>query len=695
MVPVGKREMVGMVMATDVLSDLPNSQLKPVVSVVDETPVFDATMLALCQWAADYYQHPIGMVIHHALPVLLRKGKSAQPPVQIHWQLTEQGAAIDPQSLKNAPRQQQVLNALAGSTSPQSLDKLASTHRAAINTLVKKGWISAVTHSNSEVVWQQDFIVQKPHTTSSEQALAISAIIAGLGTFKVSLLEGVTGSGKTEVYLQAIAEVLQSGKQVLVLVPEIGLTPQTLTRFQQRFALPMAMLHSGLAEGERLRLWQRAKSGELAILIGTRSAVFCPFKRLGMIVVDEEHDLSFKQQDGLRYHARDLAIISARQQNIPLILGSATPSLESLANAFQQKYAHHRLSHRVAGASLTQQHLLDIRNLPLQAGIAKPLLDKIANHLQQGNQVLVFLNRRGYAPALMCHHCGYVEQCNRCDAPFTLHQAQPRLHCHHCGNVRKIPDSCASCGQQQWDTAGIGTEQVEQLFTRLFPKTPPVRIDSDAVRGKGRFETLLTEIRQLKHKLLIGTQILAKGHHFPHVTLVVVLGVDGALYSGDFRAGEKLAQLIVQVAGRAGREHKPGEMWLQTHDPSHPLLQDIVLNGYHHYAKTALQERQYAQLPPYQYQVLIRAEAADLQKVLHFLAVLETLFSGQRHIKVIGPMPALHEKRQGRYRGQLVVQSAHRSVINRLIRSALADISRSTEAKKVRWSVDVDPYDFA
>ena len=486
-----------------------------------------------------------------------------------------------------------------------------------------------------------------------------------------------------------------AGKQVLILVPEIGLTPQTVQRFERRFGVPVALLHSNVNDGERLRIWQQAQRGEVAIVIGTRSAVFTHFAKLGMIIVDEEHDLSYKQQEGLRYHARDLAVVRAKQDNIPLVLGTATPSLESLNNALNKRYQYHQLTARAEFGLSTSQHLLDLRNQATSCGLAHSLLHKVKQHLAAGNQVLIFANRRGYAPALICHQCGHVNQCTSCDRPFTWHRSSNSLQCHHCGSARSKPNSCSQCGSTKLLSEGIGTEQLEMGLKQLFPDYSVARVDSDTIRGKGRLEQLIEEINQLKYQLLIGTQILSKGHHFPNVTLVLIMDVDAALYSADFRAAEHLAQLITQLSGRAGRANKAGEMWLQTHEPGHPLLQDLLNNGYQHFARYALLERKHAALPPSYHQALFRAEANQAGMAFDFLNQVGQHLSVQKEVNLVGPLPALMEKRQGRYRFQLLLQSQNRMAIQQLLNATIPALEELPLAKKVRWSLDVDPQDFS
>ncbi len=695
LVPFGPRTLLGIVIGQVERSDIQQTKLKPIQEVLDHQPVLDATQLTLCRWLSQYYQHPLGEALQTALPVALRKGEQATPK-EITWlRLTEQGEAADDNAFGRAKKQQQLWHAMFdGEVSQSTLT--ASFSRTVIDGLIKKGLIETFEQAPKlNLNWTREMVLATRPVASVEQAVAISALHQRQQGFSCSLLEGVTGSGKTEVYLQAIEPILQAGRQVLILVPEIGLTPQTVARFRHRFGIEIGVLHSNLTDNERLAVWQQAREGALGIIIGTRSAIFTPMAKPGMIIVDEEHDNSYKQQDGLRYHARDLAVMRAREEHIPLLLGTATPSLESLNNALSGRYLHFQLHQRAGSAVHTRQQVLDIRNQRLQFGLANAMIERMEWHLRQGNQVMLFVNRRGYAPALICHQCGHVEECRRCERSYTLHHQQQRLQCHHCGSSKGVPHTCHDCGASQWMTSGVGTEQLEKGLSELFPHYASVRIDSDSARGKTKLQDLLDKVNRNQYQLLIGTQILSKGHHFPHVTLVVILDVDGALYSGDFRAAEHLCQLVTQLAGRAGRAEKAGEMWLQTHHPEHPLLQDLVHNGYAHFARHCLMERKHAGLPPYSYQVLVRAEAPQAQHGFEFLYQARQLLMQTAGIQAIGPLPALMEKRQGRYRMQLVLQSQQRRHLQQALQRVLPELENLPLARKVRWSVDVDPQDFS
>lgn len=692
LVPFGARNLVGIVLGKVTHSDH-LSKLKPITKVLDSEPVLDSTMRYLCHWLSQYYHHPLGEVYQAALPVALRKGVSSTPKPIDYLSLVDSVASEAHQLLGRAKKQISLFEVLLAGSQPVSRLKQQFTD-SVINALIEKKIANKVqVEEQARTDWHTKIELAEKPLPNIQQSLAITAITHKLDQYTAYLIEGVTGSGKTEVYLQGIEAVLKRNQQVLILVPEIGLTPQTVGRFEKRFGLPVGVLHSNLTDNERLTVWQKSRSAEMPLVIGTRSAIFTPMPRLGMIIVDEEHDASYKQQDGLKYNARDLAVIRAKHQKVPLILGSATPCLETLNNALKGKYQHLELTERAGSAVQAKQNLMDITNQPLKSGIAQGMLDRMQSHLQAGSQVMIFINRRGYAPALICHQCGFVEECTRCNKAYTLHKSLNKIQCHYCGGAKPIPSACSYCSSLDISAQGVGTEQLEISLSESFPQYSSVRIDSDSARGKTKLNALLDDINKGKHSILIGTQILSKGHHFPNVTLVVILDADGALFSADFRAAEHLAQLITQLSGRAGRADKPGEMWLQTHQPGHPLLQDLVNNGYAHFARYALLERKEAQLPPFSYQALFRAEATKASLAFEFLSEVSALLTNNS-VRILGPVPALMEKRQGRYRMQLLLQSASRQHINNAIAKQIKSIENLPLARKVRWSVDIDPQDF-
>ncbi|MFC3094841.1 primosomal protein N' [Alteromonas sediminis] len=701
-VPFGKRELVGIVMeskpvGSDQEKAATDGTLKAVQCVLDTKPLIPDELLSLGKWLSDYYLHPIGDTLLTMLPSWLRKNKSEQEIMSL---VNQQALKILPEGKDalstipaNAKQQKRLLNALREKSALLS-DVKQRFSNAVINALVDKQWaVQYQQNLEAKVDWQDKLTLGNKPIASREQGAAIGVITSQLTTFSVSLLDGVTGSGKTEVYLQVIETVLLRGRQVLVLVPEIGLTPQTVERFERRFGHPVGVLHSKVSDKKRMQIWLAAKSGKLPLIIGTRSAIFTPFYQLGLIVVDEEHDDSFKQQDGLRYHARDLAAVRAQRLGVPLVLGSATPSLETLNNALNGRYQHLHLSARAGGANPVSQYIQDMRNHPVQGGIAEHLIEKMQQHIQAGNQVLVFLNRRGFSPVLLCHACGHVEMCHRCDRPMTWHKAKRQLKCHHCDAQRGVPNRCDHCHSDSLIADGLGTEQLEQALQGLFPSVSIARIDRDATRTKDALEKRFDEIRAGKHQLLVGTQIVAKGHHFPDVTMVVIVDVDSALFSADLRAAEKLAQLVTQLAGRAGRAEKPGEMWLQTHHPGHPIVQELIHNGYAHVARGLLAERQSANVIPFSVQAIVKAESHEQYKVQKALQLARSALPPAHIISAIGPVQTLIEKKQGRYRMMLIVRASSRKALNLALRHLLSAMTASKEAKQVRWSLDVDAID--
>ncbi|MFM1194834.1 primosomal protein N' [Yersinia enterocolitica] len=697
-VPFGKRNAIGIVVGISETCTFPLEQLKVIDAVLDGDSLFPPSLWRILCWATEYYHYPIGEVLFHALPILLRQGKPAQSAPLWQWFATEQGRATPPESLKRAPKQQQALAALLQKpVYRHQVNEMALTE-SALQALRSKGLIDLRAQEVATTDWCDGFsVLGERLRLNTEQATAVGAIRSEDTQFAAWLLAGVTGSGKTEVYLSVLENILAQGSQALVLVPEIGLTPQTIARFRERFNAPVEVLHSGLNDSERLSVWLRARNGEAAIVIGTRSALFTPFSRLGVIIIDEEHDSSYKQQEGWRYHARDLAVFRAREEGIPIVMGTATPALETLHNVQMGKYRQLTLSKRAGNAKPAVQHLLDLKGLPLKVGLSQPLLKRIKAHLQADNQVILFLNRRGYAPALLCHECGWIAECQRCDHYYTLHQNYRQLRCHHCDSQRPVPQQCPKCGSTHLVSVGVGTEQLENELAPLFPDTPITRIDRDTSSRKGSLEQHLADVHQGGARILIGTQMLAKGHHFPDVTLVALLDVDGALFSADFRSAERFAQLYTQVSGRAGRAGKQGEVILQTHHPEHPLLQILLQQGYDAFAKQALAERKSVFLPPYTSHIIVRSEDHDNQQSALFLQqlrnLLETSPLKDDALWIMGPVPALQAKRGGRFRWQLLLQHPSRQLLQRLIKTSQPLINTLPQARKVKWTLDVDPID--
>lgn len=695
-VPFGPRKVIGIVIDEQAECNFDPKKVKSITDRLNDNFNLSKQLVSFLQLCAHYYHHPVGDVFQQALPILLRKIENITLTPPMVWQ-----------TQSNNTNHKEVLSTLEKKAAKQfSLYQLINSHhgiswvelrtlgysKAQLNALLRKDLIIEEEQIVSQFTWQGDTLNQADKLLlSSEQAIIVSAINSSLASFSCHLIDGVTGSGKTEVYLQAMEEVLADNKQVLVIVPEIGLTPQTLNRFEQRFNVPIALHHSGLNDKERLATWLSAQQGSAAIVIGTRSAIFTPLHRLGLIIIDEEHDSSLKQQDSFRYHGRDMAILRARQLNIPIVLGSATPSFETLQNALSGKYNYHQLLNRAGKSNKAKIALIDMNQQQIEFGLSGTLKAEMKKTLARGEQVLLFLNRRGYAPAINCQECHWLAECQRCDKPYTLHQKQQLLICHHCGSQKRVPPQCPSCGSVRIAPLGQGTEQLESRLAELFPDSSIVRIDRDSTRKKGELAKLLQEVSDKKHQLLVGTQMLAKGHHFPDVTLVAVLDVDGALFSFDFRASEQMAQLLIQVAGRAGRASKPGKVLVQSHYVDHPLLQDLVHNGYHHFAHQALTERKQALLPPFTFQALLRADANYPSYPEKFLRALT--LQRLTGCEFAGPVPAAMEKKAGKFRYHLILQAKSRKDLHRAILQLLTQIPDNEWQGKVRWSLDIDPID--
>ena len=683
-VPFGRRRPVGLVMGHATHSDLPAERLKSVLETLDEEPLFDTAMLRLLGWTARYYHEPPGAVVAAALPAPLRRGGALpEPPSRI----VARGPA--PETMrKRAPKQAALLDLLAAAPRRTDDPALPKGWRAGAARLAARGLVD-IEPEPAAAAWTA--ALAGP-TLNDGQSAAAAAIIDDLGRFAPRLLFGVTGSGKTEVYLAAAAECLRRGLQVLVLVPEIGLTPQLVQRFAARLAAPVALLHSGLADRDRLAAWADARSGRAAVVIGTRSAAFVPLARPGLIIVDEEHDPSLRQHEGLRYSGRDVAVMRASLSGIPIVLGSATPSLETLKHAREGRYGLARLPERPGAAAHPRVAVIDLRRHPPTEGLSAPLLGALRTHLEAGGQAMLFLNRRGFAPALFCSSCGWVADCRHCDARYTLHRRAGRLRCHHCGDDAPLPAACPDCGADL-RPAGEGTERLEDALNRHFPGVAIARIDRDATRRQGAVERILDDVRDGRTRILVGTQMMAKGHDFPGVTLVGVVNADQGLFGTDFRAGERLAQTLVQVSGRAGRADRPGEVLVQSAYPEHPLLQRLLDGGYEAFADAALEERRAAGWPPCAFLALLRAESARPAAALQFLAACRQRLAAPAGLVVLGPAPAPMEKRGGRWRAQLLLQSAARPALHAALGELKGIAPELPESRGVRWFFEVDPQD--
>lgn len=708
-VPFRTKPVYGIVMALAEAGEVPDDKMKYVDTVLDAEPIFSETEMALMKWASHYYHEPIGNVMQTALPKRLRQGESTEVEGIVAWQLTEVGQKV--RLAKNAKQQQALLDFLKQQTqaiSAEALNAHLSRWRQPIKRFVEQGW---AVETRLTCLPHTTFLPKPNHILNEAQQLAVNEVIAHQG-FGAFLLQGVTGSGKTEVYLGMIEDMISRGKQVLVLVPEIGLTPQTVSRFEAYLQAPVAVMHSGLNDKERHCAWHLVHSNQVKVLLGTRSAIFTPFADLGLCIMDEEHDLSFKQQDGFRYSARDCLVRRAHLENVPVVLGSATPSLESLHNALSGRYQHLHLKHRAGLAEMPRVRLLDIRGEHQHEGVSESLKQQMQVHLEAGGQVLLFLNRRGFSPVLMCHDCGWQAVCPSCDANMTYHHAVNELRCHHCGHQTQAPHACPSCTSTEFVKMGQGTERLQSLVQSWFEDKTILRVDRDTTRTKGQMTAFTEQARKGEADILIGTQMLAKGHHFPKVTLVAMIDLDQGLFSSDFRAAERMAQLVVQVSGRAGRGEQAGEVLIQTHHPEHPLLKTLVEQGYEAFAEQALKAREMAELPPYTHQVLLRAESVDMDAGWQFLneaknhlnfARMQIMQSASQQdigeadslLEAFGPVSAPMMRRQGRYRYQLLLQAQHRGLLHQWLGQQESQLYASPWRNKVRWSLDIDPQEMS
>ena len=682
-VPFGKRTLTGVVVGHAPLAGEPG-QLRAVAARLDDAPLLDAELLATLRWAAGYYGHPLGEVLAAALPVALRGAAKRAPRDPRALALSDAGRALLAAPPKRPTHLHALLAALAaGARSRESLSAELPGAATALRQAIARGLVAPSATQAA----------QPGPPLRAEQAAAVAAVAAAGDRFGVFVLEGVTGSGKTEVYLALIASALARGQQCLVLVPEIGLTPQALSRFRARLGVPVLALHSGLSDGERAAGWLAAARGDARVVLGTRSAVFAPLPNAGLIVVDEEHDASYKQRDGFRYHARDLAVVRARALGVPLVLGSATPALETLANVRDGRYELLTLRERATGARSPQVTLVDMRNQKLHEGLSWPLLDAVATCVAAGEQALVFRNRRGYAPLLQCHACGWHASCERCDRSLTVHRGAGELRCHHCGHVRRQPARCPECGDGELVALGIGTERLAAALRERFPDVPVLRVDRDTTQRKDAFADVLRGLEADHAAILVGTQMLAKGHDLPNLTLAAIVDADEGLFSADFRGAERLAQLVIQVAGRSGRGAKPGRVLVQTHHPEHALFARLLAGGYRAVADDELREREALGLPPFGHMALLRAEAHDPALAQAFLERALALLDASEEVFARGPLPAPMPRRAGFARAQLVLESPRRAALQAALQAWLPRLHADKLARKVRWGIDVDPVD--
>jgi primosomal protein N' (replication factor Y) (superfamily II helicase) len=691
-VPFGRGERIGVIAQLSSTTSIARDKLKSASEILDSSPLLDAPLVELLNWAAAYYQHPPGEVFAAALPTALRKGEQPRGATEPRWHITPTGAKQLQSTPLNAPVQQLLLGSLNTHTHGLNAAELSDIHdgwQRAVRELCKKSLVEKRTVVIARPPQPTKRTSSAPQLNDDQQHAVDLIAPPNADTW---LLEGVTGSGKTEVYLRLIEAQLQAGRQALVVVPEIGLTPQLLARFTERLDTNIVVMHSNLNDSERLHAWVAAANGTAGVILGTRSAIFTPLHSPGIIVIDEEHDPSLKQQEGFRYSARDIAIVRGKKLGVPTLLGSATPSFETLVNAANGRYRHLRLPSRAGGASQPSVHLIDARKYRVTDGLSQPMVETIRRHLDASGQVLLYLNRRGFAPTLFCAGCGSCIECKRCDARLVVHQQRNLAVCHHCGFEARVPESCPACGGEL-QPLGQGTERVELALQQHFPAETIVRLDRDATRRKGSMEESLDAIRSGKARLMLGTQMLTKGHDFPNVTLVCILDADQGLFGTDFRSGERLAQNFIQVAGRAGRADRSGEVWIQSLYPEHPQLKTLISTGYPGFAKEGIAERKVTAWPPFSHLALLRAECNNKATLYEFLdhakRLAEHVNPGQ--IRILGPASAPMERRSGRWRAQILLQSEHRPTLQAALTAWRQALAGSPASRKARWSIDVDP----
>lgn len=686
-VPFGRGEKTGLIVALPDAAELPVERLKPVIAIQREAPALPADWLALVEFTARYYQHPLGEVVAMALPPRLRRadavaGAEADPLLEL--------SAAGRQALADSKRESRALALLRSldADGPSRRQLLRDHHGPAVSDALKRGWITPGSAADPAQM-------AGAPTLTDEQQAAVASLSEGFGCFQPFLLFGVTGSGKTEVYLRLVQQVIAGGGQALILVPEIALTPQLEGRVAGRFpAARVVSLHSALAEGARSQGFVQAMEGRADIVLGTRLSVFTPLPRLGLIVVDEEHDASYKQHEGVRYSARDLAIWRARQRSVPIVLGSATPSLESWHAAETGRYKRVELASRAVAATLPKVRPVDVRREKLQHGLSEHLLRAVEVRLQKGEQSLIFLNRRGYAPVLSCPSCGWVSRCPHCTANMVLHLADRRLRCHHCSFEAGIPLACPDCGDQDIQPFGRGTQRLEETLAERFPTARVLRVDRDAARTRSQWDALLEQIGNGEADILVGTQMMAKGHDFPKLTFVGVLNADSSLFAADFRAPERLFQQLMQVGGRAGRGQLPGEVMVQTQYPDHPLYQCLARHDFQRYAALQLDERKQARFPPFAANALLCATADEVGTALDWLkaARAEALPYAQAFgVTVFDPVPMRMVRLARRERAQLLVEAPGRPALQAFLSAWSERLWALKPPRVLRWHLDVDP----
>lgn len=692
LVPFGKQKKVGVIIDIVNRSSVAKSKLKECISILDENPIFEKKQLDFIHFASNYYQYPLGRVLYAAMPGNLRKGKSLTKFID-SIVITDNGKNVDLDNLKKrAPKQAALMSILMENHTLDSngLSNIFPEWKKYSKRPIEKNWIKIEQIIEPHKDTQKLDKNTKGPALNSEQKKAILDVKKS-STFNTFLLDGVTGSGKTEIYLSLISDVIERGQDALILVPEIGLINQLNRRIEVRLGIKPSQYHSGLTEKERFITWKKIQESKTRIILGTRSAILAPFKNLGLIVVDEEHDISYKQQEGFRYSARDLAVMRAKNFNIPIILGSATPSLESFNQHVNNKYKYLTLKKRAGNAKMPSMHLIDLNKGHSEDGLSKLLIKSMNEHIENDGQILVFINRRGYAPTLICKTCNFIAECSRCDSRMTLYLSKKLLLCHHCNYKEKYKNSCIKCDSEMI-ALGQGSQRIEDSLKKHFPNEQILRIDSDSTQQKNSLDEALEKAKAGKAKILVGTQMLSKGHHFSSLSLVVVVNADQGLFSNDFRGSERLAQNIIQVAGRAGREKKKGQVIIQTEYPDHPFWPLLFQGGYKEIVEMTLMDRKSANWPPYSFIVLIRAQSHRKKYTWSFLEEAKKILISQKpNFSILGPVSAPMEKKASHYRGQLLLQSEGRKSLNQTLKMFIDEIERKKFIRRVKWSIDVDP----
>ncbi|CRK85702.1 Primosomal protein N' [Candidatus Providencia siddallii] len=694
-VQFGKKK-VGIVVDYNTKSKILKNKLKDIEQIIDTESVFTDDVWKLLLWSSQYYHYPIGKVLFFALPKLLRQGKKINSSKIQQWKVTKQGQNINLNELKDFPKQQKTLSLLRFKPIYHYQINDFNITQITLTELKKKKYIELLEIKliNNKL----DFFLKKnnkKNILNNEQKTAIEIIKTNENKFSPWLLTGVTGSKKIEIYINILENILTQGKQALILTPEIGLAPQTVKCLQKHFNTTIDKLHSKINDIERLNIWLRSKLGQNTIIIGTRSALFTPFAKLGIIIIDEEHDDSYKQKNGWSYHARDLAIFRAKINNIPIIMGTTTPSFETLFNVQKKKYNQLNITINTNNSRVIFQHLIDLKKQHVKFGLSQLLIENLKKHLEQDNQVILFLNQRGYSQTLICYKCKWIPKCQRCNQFYTFHKQNHQILCHNCNSYKTIPQYCGICNSNHLTPIGLGTEQLEEGASKIFPNIPITRIDKDTTNNKNQFKQILSEINSKGARILIGTQMLSKCYDFPEVTLIALLNIDKILFSNDFRATERFSQFYIKMSDRAGRKKKQNEIFLQTHYPEHQLLLTLLKKGYNAFIRDAMEERRIAMLPPYSNHILIRSEDYNNKDAQDFLYNIKEQIIRQiiynEKLLIFGPSPSIKTKQNGRFIWNLILQHKSKFYLQQIITQLLHNVLKQPKIHKIKWNIDVDP----